>query len=550
MKEFVTLFGFTIGPIYEMMSYSKKTRELWFCSFFFSWYVKKFYEELDGTSGVVILSPNYDNKNPLLKSKAGLFPDHIVGGTDKNAEECMILLKTINSNISKFFIKEIDRVGTNYYLAGKNITQVEKIFNYYLQTSFVVLQAEGIDLKNVVGTIDNHLDALERNRSFVLGKNDVTCYRCKSLPSVFTITDNYDNKTKTQNVCPFCFIKFKSNESDEVCTESAQTKQFRYRSTGEISAYELFKNINENELKKYLKEYDEISFDPYTKEGKAFKKLLPEKSEEVKDYHKYMAIVVADGDDLGKLANNVDDPQRFSKTLFEFGRNATKITQDYHGEPIYLGGDDLLTFMPTAFIDNGSITTVIEYIRALSKNYSLTLSEMGLKGTMSFGVHLFYYKAPLSTALNDARYLLYEAKKSTMKNAVVLQLTQHSSQQVKVKFNLSSQTLIDFSNLLRNLLIGTIQYPEGIHHNLARFKTVLTNLQAPEQLDAFMINRFNEDIHEEYETGITAVFKILKEILTDNTKGEQHIYSGTQAVHLYNEFLSQIRFIKFLAGEK
>ena len=539
-----TLFGFTIGPIYEMMSHSKKTRELWLSSFFFSWYVKRFYEELTETLGVEILSPYYDPKQPPPKSKAGLFPDHIVGGSDQTPDKCLNMLKEINKKNSEFFIDEIDSLGSGKYLSGKSKTNVETTFKDYLQTSFVVLPVTGIEKKKIIETIDNHLDALERNRSFTLGKNEDTCYRCKALPSVFTITDNYDKKLKEQKVCPFCFLKFKSNESDKISTESAQPKQFRYRSTGEISAYELLKNVNENELKKY----DEISFESNTKEGKAFKELI--KGIKVEDYHKYMAIVVADGDNLGKIANNVDDPQIFSQKLFEFGQKAAEITKQFHGEPVYLGGDDLLTFMPTAYTEDNSIFTVLKYIQALSTTYSDKLKEINQNGTVSFGVHLFYYKAPLTAALDEAHKLLYEAKSEPGKNSIVLLLTQHSGQQVKIKFNLSSTLLTNFSDLLKGLLSGTVKYPEGIHHNLSRFKTLLTNLTAPNQLDAFMENRFNEDIHKEYETGIKQVFKMLKEMLTDKTNGSLHVYNGVQAVNLFDEFLSQIKFIKFLAGDK
>lgn len=553
MNNYASLLGFTIGPIYEMMSHSRKNRELWFSSYFFSWYVKLFYEKLSKEKGVEILSPYFDPDSPPPNSKAGLFPDHIVAASDKSTDEAFNLLNSKIIDVNNYFIKVIDKLDSGKYLSGRTKADVEKIFKEYLQTSFVVLPAVGIDRKKIVETVDVHLDALERNRYFSLGKNEQTCFRCKSLPSVFKIIDNYDDKQKVQSVCPFCFFKFKSNESDEVCTESNQTRNFRYRSTGEISADELIRYLETNkkeELKEYLKKYDEISFETKTEEGKAFKELLPQKGKEIKDYHKYMAIVIADGDNLGKIANNVEDPQKFSQALFEFGKKATNITKQFHGEPVYLGGDDLLTFMPTAFTENNSIITVLDYVRTLSRNYSDKLNGIEQSGTISFGVHLFYYKSPLSTSLHEARNLLYEAKNEPDKNSVVLQLTQHSGQQIKIKFNLSSTLLTNFSDLLSGLLSGTIKYPEGIHHNLSRFKTVLTNLHDPSQIDAFMKNRFNEDIHKEEHTGIPEVFKMLKEMLTYSSAGSLKIYNGEPADALFDEFLSQIKFIKFITGEK
>ncbi len=544
-NNFQSVFGFTIGPIYEMMSHSQKTRELWFSSFFFSWYVKKFYDELSGTKGVEILSPHFYPTKPPGKSKAGLFPDHIVGGINQDSVQCMKLLKDKNIIISNFFIEEIVKLGS--YLVGKKGI-IETIFKDYLQTSFVVLSAEGLVRKKIVETVDVHLDALERNRSFSLGKNEDTCYRCKTLPSVFKITDKYDKKIKEQKVCPFCFFKFKSNESDNVCTETGQSKQFRYRSTGEISADELIRGLDKSKLKKYLDDYDEISFDFNTQEGKAFSDLINGKK--VEDYHKYMAIVVADGDSLGKIANNVDDPQKFSDTLFEFGKIATNITEQFHGEPVYLGGDDLLSFMPAAFLMDDKIITVLDYIKSLSTNYSAKLTDIGQNGTISFGIHLFYYKSPLSTALKDARNLLYEAKNERGKNSVILQLTQHSGQQVKIKFNLGSSLLTNFSELLSGFISGNIKYPEGIHHNVSRYRTLLTNLNDPCQIDYFLENRFNEDIHKNQKDDLQKLFDLLKEMLTYKTNGSSHIINGELDVSALDEFLSQLRFIKFLAGDK
>ena len=538
MNEINTLFGFTIGPIYEMMSHSQKTRELWFSSFFFSWYVRNFYEKLSANHYIEILSPYYDSNNPLPKSKAGLFPDHIVGISSKSADECLKELKEMNTEISSFFINEIYKLGGQ--LPGKK-EQIESIFRDYLQISFVVIPIKDLERKKFVETVDNHLDALERNRSFSIGKNESTCYRCKSLPSVFNITDLYDIKMKEQKVCPFCFLKFKAHHSLEVTSLTAVSEKRPFPSVGEISAGELRRKYPDVFEKLKTGEQEDLNKDDFKQQNSL--------ESDLKDYHKYMAIVIADGDNLGKIANNVDEPQKFSEVLFEFGKSATRITEQFHGEPIYLGGDDLLTFMPTAFFENDSIVTVLDYIRTLSIKYSASLRNIEQTGTISFGVHLFYYKYPLSSSLEEARNLLYEAKCEPGKNSLVLQLTQHSGQQIKIKFSLSSPLLTDFSKLLSGLISGKIQYPEGIHHNLARFKTVLTNLNSPNQLDAFMKNRFNEEIHKK-QKGIKIVFDMLKDMLTYKTNGSLNIHKGLPAVNFFNEFLSQIKFIKFLAGDK
>ncbi|MEG8947979.1 type III-B CRISPR-associated protein Cas10/Cmr2 [Rosettibacter firmus] len=556
-ENFQTLFGFTIGPIYEMMSNSKKTRELWFSSFFFSWYVKLLvkllYNKLSTNSDITVLTPYFDPSKPPPKSKAGLFPDHVVGISKKSLDDTLSTISDINIEIKNNFIDIIDNAGKSDYLSGKSRSDVENIFNDYIQTNIVVLPANGIEKKHVIKTVEAHLDALERNRYFSLGKNETTCFRCKILPSTFNIKDNFDKKYEEQAVCPFCFIKFKCNTIADVITESSQPSNFHYRSTGEISGYELINYLikkNKISYEKYLKEYDEISFEPYTEEGKKFRELFPNDFDQFKDYQKYMAIVVADGDNLGKMANDIEDPQKFSKTLFGFGQQAAIITEkEFHGEPVYLGGDDLLVFMPTAYKIENDIKTIFDYIQSISIKYTTELGKINLKGSISFGVHLFYYKSPLSIAIDEARKLLGEAKSQDGKNSLVLLLTQHSGQQIKVHFKLCTDQLKNYSEFLKGILKGEIKYPEGIHHNLLRYKKVLTNLTNPNQLDAFMKNRFNEDIHKEF-SGIGNVFEMLKEILTYSDGSTLKIYRGEPAEILFDEFISRIKLIKFITGEK
>ncbi len=373
------------------------------------------------------------------------------------------------------------------------------------------------------------------------------------LPSVFEIKDNFDKKHTKQTVCPFCFIKFKCNKIADVENESAQPHEFHYRSTGEISGHELIEYLLVNNPKgytNYLKAYDEISFEPNTEEGKEFRKLFPNDFDQFKDYQKYMAIVVADGDNLGKTANDVEDPQEFSKTLFGFGQEAATITEkEFQGEPVYLGGDDLLSFMPTAYKIGEDTKTIFDYIHSLSIKYVTELGKINLKGSISLGVHLFYYKSPLSVAIDKALDLLDEAKSQPGKNSLVLLLTQHSGQQIKVHFKLCTDQLKNYSEFLKGILKGEIKYPEGIHHNLLRYKRVLTNLTNPNQLDAFMKNRFNEDIHKEF-SGISNVFGMLKEMLTYKEGGTLKIYRGEPAETIFDEFISQIKLIKFITGEK
>lgn len=550
-----SIFGFTIGPIYELMSHSKKTRELWFSSFFFSWYVMRLIELLnnikcnDGANCFDFLTPYIDSKSSLHPTKAGLFPDHIIGYSKDDMENTFNKIKEQLNINNKYFIEIIRNLGNDYYLAGKSIDDVRIIFNDYLNTNFIVLPVDKLKDKNVIEQIDNYLDGLERNRSFTLRKNDDTCHRCKSLPSVFEITDNFDEKKKEQHVCPFCFLKFKCNESDDVCNVTSQAKNFRYPSTGEISARELIEKIDENKLQDYLKEYDEINFEGETKAVREFRELLP-KGIGIKPYHKYMAIVQADGDNLGKTARQAGDPKKLSQLLFNFGIKANNITINYHGEPVYIGGDDILAFLPVAFKDNdGNLKTVIDYAIELSNEYICTLNNEKISGSLSIGVHLFYYKYPLSLAVQKARELLFNVAKNVPgKNSLALLLTQHSGQSVNLLFKFGSDELKEFGTLLKDFVSEHKAFPQGIHHKLSLYSKLIKNINSTSQLNYFFENRFNEEIHKTF-TGLNDIKTILLRRLINPHLGGGKLYTGNESQNILNCFLSELRFIKFLAGE-
>ena len=69
--------GFTIGPIYDVMRHSKKTRELWFGSYFFSWYMEMLISKLI-IDDVTFLVPDVSNIANITKTLAGKYNDRFV----------------------------------------------------------------------------------------------------------------------------------------------------------------------------------------------------------------------------------------------------------------------------------------------------------------------------------------------------------------------------------------------------------------------------------------------------------------------------------------
>lgn len=157
---------------------------------------------------------------------------------------------------------------------------------------------------------------------------------------------------------------------------------------------------------------------------------------------KYICIVQADGDSMGKVVANfpVEMVAFLSRELLTFGQNACRTIRDYGGLPIYAGGDDLL-FLAPVLTSKGSIFDLIklldghyEAVQKYVKDYQVNHSQQGVISTsMSYGISMTYQKYPLYEALAAAGNALFEvAKKVTGKNAVAWTLQKHSGSTHKV----------------------------------------------------------------------------------------------------------------------
>ncbi len=153
-----------------------------------------------------------------------------------------------------------------------------------------------------------------------------------------------------------------------------------------------------------------------------------ELKKEIKNYHKYYAIVHADGDSMGKVVESLkskEDFQDFSKKLFNYCINSSKLIKDFGGETIFAGGDDLLFFAPVVSGDK----TIFELCDDISNDFNKEFK--GTDATLSFGVAMQYHKYPLYEALNKSRSLLFDDAKNDAKNGIAFSVTKHSGQTFK-----------------------------------------------------------------------------------------------------------------------
>lgn len=139
----------------------------------------------------------------------------------------------------------------------------------------------------------------------------------------------------------------------------------------------------------------------------------------------YYALLLADGDNMGKMIDALTQQSQhsaLSQALSAFAPEAKNIINKYKGVPVYVGGDDVLAYLP--------LHTALECIQVLDKVFSNALKEFHYEGdkspTLSVGLAIAHHLNPLSDALEQARNAEKEAKKIAGKNGLVISMSKRS----------------------------------------------------------------------------------------------------------------------------
>lgn len=576
--EIKSYAGFTIGPIYDLMSSAKKTKELWFSSYFFSWFVEKIVRELSSDSDITFVLPHFEKSGLPQISKTGRFPDRFIIYSKKGRDALFETLSQVISNSVNYFVNIIDQLVANTsskYINGSSKDDVFEILNWYIQRNFVVFDGsvfEGKIALDVIAEINKVLNAMEYMRTFETGEDERTCFVCKKLPAVinapiwqkppFEEGKTRESKKEHEDLCPMCFLRYYAVESNEVLKKIGETenRNFSFPSVLEISAKEVLTDDLRGEIRRLGYNDFDADFDFKVIE-KAFNELHKEdedrkKEFKKKEYLKYFAILQADGDNLSKVladSPTYENVKNLSSNLFKFGSEAEEIIRrDYGGYPIYIGGDDILAITPVATRNSKGFKNVIELAIDLAKKYEFVVQkscspETKCDTNLSVGINICYYKNPLSFALESARNQLFGvAKQVEGKNALALAFTKHSGHQLKFSFKFGTKEIDEFSKLLEGVLYEDFVFPHGMHHNLSEYDFVLANLGKEEQFNAFFENTFNEPMHrDKYKKGIEAVRDYFKEVLLCESIG-----SNGEKIKIVHDILTKLALINFLRGEE
>ncbi|MCH9741679.1 MAG: type III-B CRISPR-associated protein Cas10/Cmr2 [Proteobacteria bacterium] len=138
----------------------------------------------------------------------------------------------------------------------------------------------------------------------------------------------------------------------------------------------------------------------------------------VKEPSPFYAILMMDGDSLGKQMSNPTLQEKISTGLNTFTKGVKPIVDQHNGFLIYAGGDDVLAIMP--------LESALACAKSLRDSYIKSF-DPSMTTSISAAVIFAHIKTPLSKVLHDAHHVLDDAAKDGAgRDAVAVQVVKQS----------------------------------------------------------------------------------------------------------------------------
>lgn len=509
--------GLTIGPIFPTLEKIKSTRGLFSGSYLFSWLMREIISQLlkTGINDEQILTPS--TFVPVSAPEAGFYADRlIIAANPGDFDTLLAVQKKVLHEMANLISSDVK----------KNSVDVEDYLHRYLQLYSVELELDSGAGDDPFMKVNYLLNGLELQRRF---------------PDV-------DEDWMTE---------FLNQKKGNFLIKNAFGKNSQFSSISEISTSELRKlnpSIYNRTVLDALKQRDETQMLDAKSEESVFKQFQVKDSafrEHFRAYHKYVAVVHADGDGIGKHIGTLDQKgfKKFSNQLFQFGQKAKDEIKAYGGAAVFIGGDDMLFLAPVAaqskLESTGAKTlkTVFHLIKDLDTIFHESFTEFGEKApTFSYGVSLNYYKYPL----NEARALSYHqldevAKKIEGKNALAFHLKKHSGAYMEATFRKDQPDFKYFLRMIEDLAVeqtflSSLIHRFGFHQSTLEF-ILGTGKGSEKRLEFFFENNFDEAVHKEEKLFFSHLTKYLIELYNVESKTALSKLNAT------------LRFIHFLRSK-
>ena len=539
--------GITIGSINTTMQLAKAGREIWSASYIFSYLmreiIKGIYKKTNSFDVFIQPYAKAAIDADMQLHGAGIFSDRLL--IKENAkitfQDIQIITDTVLENIAK----------ETYELIKTNTTELKDVIEFFKQYfQIYIVEAELSENENPTKVIGDYLNTLEVQKKFIpVELQNYLSELFYATNRSFLFNDAYpDLKDKK-------FPKKRFESIIEIATREF-SKEPEYKSLIERNVIDSTKRLFYKSNKEVILEEEQILNALKGKFGSKFR-----------TYHKYIAIVSADGDNIGEAIRfiyeneNVKDKENIQKllqkSLFEFAKAAANEINNYKGKSIYVGGDDLLFLSP---VKNGSenIFNLIEKLDSLFANIVLedkvlkqVFDIMDNKASMSYGVSISYYKYPLSEALQQAHELLNKKAKSKNKNAIAFSVLKHSGTEFSAVLSKSENFINVFRNEILNidaeddLLKSVIYKLDALQPALIDFVKKGENIA--KKVHNLRNYSFDEPIHKtKYKDYLDSIEKLIVAGLSDISALATHNDFEKESEKAINKIYGSLRMVNFL----
>lgn len=485
-----------IGPILDTFAMAKKPRELWNASYMFSYLMECIIDEL---SDYNIISPAVLDWNEPVFYEVGLYPDRIFIEGNIKVDE------VVNKALEKF--KKTTDIGNDYV----NVMSVSINYNQTI---------------GAIKELNRLLDCLELYKRPIIDS---------SLKNVANLLYG-ENKMK-------------------LYAHATSKSKFSIPSLAEIATYRL-KSVN---LGNWLRICGMLEHD--YKEAEAdedifYQEIKKQFKTEYKSYYKYICVIQADGDNMGKIVSALpaDKIKNLSQSLLNYGSEACKEIKRYGGLPIYAGGDDLLFMAPVvSFDDSQGMKTIFDLLLAIDRLYKQVDGKVGdlgrpsgLHTSLSYGLSISYYKYPLYEALKSARELLFDkAKNVDGKNAIAWCLRKHSGSGFVGSLCKNSDVYTSFSDLMKTSVDESTV--SAIAHKLRENQELLDIIR--KNNDENRIKAFYNKVMEENPLNDNSYKGITRNLLWRLFDQERTKPKAKGTKEILETLYGMLRTAKFINGE-
>lgn len=517
--------GLTIGPVIKTLATAKKTRHLWAASYSFAYLMKEIAQAFDQKySGRIWLKPALGeaareafletNRRSRKLTGAGAFPDHLIFSSEDKGDV---------EELRTMALKVINDFGeaTAHKIRAASIDEVKNYFLNYFQV-YIVRKELSVD-QNPILEMSELLSTVELQQCFASVKENYLTDLFDVVTDSFLTKDAFGGKHNFLSIPEIALTTHlmspRTLKNGETCREYVDSQRLKAKQAGKTK--EDSDDLYIDWVKAFIEAYHEENKDAYIKFFTG---------------QKYVAIVQADGDNIGALLRSIPAARRgeFSEKLTEFAADAAELVKTYEGMPVYFGGDDALFFVP---VIHGK-QHVFQLLRAMNESFSNSFQNFVETGKsppkLSFGLSITYVKYPLYEALEQARFLLFAAakeglitdetdektgKKKHLKNNTAFRILRHSGSAFGGMLHLDDDSDLSVMNAFIKVFEMNVKTPNqalrSIIYRIPENETLFALIgKKRAALEHFLDNSFDEDVHLDRKKYIGAVADLIHHIYT------------------------------------